>query len=88
MAQHTVLYGRIHIQYRRTVGGIELVNPGSVGLPFDGDRRAAWGMVEDGVAGMRRTAYPVDAAIAAVSAREQPRGAWITETLRTALRAA
>ena len=49
--RHTVLYGHIHIQYRRTVGGIELVNPGSVGLPFDGDRRAAWATVEDGAVG-------------------------------------
>lgn len=88
VAQHTVLYGHIHIQYRRAVGGIELVNPGSVGLPFDGDRRAAWAMLADGVVDMRRTEYPVDVTIAAVSARELPSSQWITEALRTALRAA
>jgi putative phosphoesterase len=86
VVQHTVLYGHIHIQYRRQVGSIELVNPGSVGLPFDGDPRAAWAMVEDGAVAFRRTDYEVRATIAAVNAKALPRGDWIGEALRTARR--
>ena len=86
VVQHTVLYGHIHIQYRRVVGAIELVNPGSVGLPFDGDPRAAWAMLEDGSVTFRRTEYDVRATIAAVNAKALPRGDWIGQTLRTALR--
>lgn len=86
VVQHTVLYGHIHVQYRRQVGAIELVNPGSVGLPFDGDPRAAWAMVEDGAVAFRRTEYDLRMTIAAVNAKALPRGDWIGETLRTARR--
>jgi predicted phosphodiesterase len=58
-----VLCGHVHIQYRRRVGSQELVNPGSVGLPSDGDRRSAWAVLEEGRVSFRRTAYDVDAVI-------------------------
>jgi len=59
----TVLCGHVHIQYRRRVGPRELVNPGSVGLPLDGDQRSAWAVIEDGRVSFRRTAYDVDSVI-------------------------
>ncbi len=38
-----VVFGHTHLQFMRGgPGGIELVNPGSVGIPLDGDRRAAY----------------------------------------------
>ena len=42
-----LVFGHTHLPFRRisTTGGIELVNPGSVGLPFDGDQRAAYALV-------------------------------------------
>jgi diadenosine tetraphosphatase ApaH/serine/threonine PP2A family protein phosphatase len=44
-----VIFGHTHLPFRRTsaVRGIELVNPGSVGMPFDGDTRAAYALVHD-----------------------------------------
>jgi predicted phosphodiesterase len=41
-----VIAGHTHIQFRRraAVDGVELINPGSVGLPLDGDRRAAYAL--------------------------------------------
>ena len=33
---------------RESAGGIALVNPGSVGMPFDGDPRAAYAVLHDG----------------------------------------
>jgi diadenosine tetraphosphatase ApaH/serine/threonine PP2A family protein phosphatase len=45
-----VVFGHTHLPFARTsaVRGIELVNPGSVGMPFDGDTRAAYALVGDG----------------------------------------
>jgi predicted phosphodiesterase len=62
-----VIFGHTHLPFRRVsaVRGIELVNPGSVGLPFDGDRRAAYAFVEPhGRGEHRRVEYDVDAAVA------------------------
>jgi len=60
-----VLFGHTHLPFRRVsaVGSIELVNPGSVGMPFDGDVRAAYAFVEPhGAVEHRRVEYDVAAA--------------------------
>ncbi len=58
-----VAYGHIHIAYVREVAGKVLLNPGSVGLPFDGDQRASSAVLdaEGGKwrASLRRVAYDV-----------------------------
>jgi diadenosine tetraphosphatase ApaH/serine/threonine PP2A family protein phosphatase len=66
-----VVFGHTHLQFRRTTeDGIELVNPGSVGLPFDGDQRAAYGLIApDGAVELRRVDYDVEHAIAALRER-------------------
>jgi diadenosine tetraphosphatase ApaH/serine/threonine PP2A family protein phosphatase len=52
------------------VGGIELVNPGSVGMPFDGDPRAGYALVApDGELDLRRVGYDHDRSAAAVRER-------------------
>jgi diadenosine tetraphosphatase ApaH/serine/threonine PP2A family protein phosphatase len=60
-----LVFGHTHLQFRRPgPNGVELVNPGSVGLPLDGDQRAAYALVhEDGSLELRRVAYEYDAAI-------------------------
>ena len=35
------------VRARRRGGGVELVNPGCVGMPFDGDHRAAYALLDD-----------------------------------------
>lgn len=53
-----VVFGHTHLPFRRTAGEVELVNPGSVGMPFDGDTRAAYALVDDdGRVEHRRVAY-------------------------------
>jgi predicted phosphodiesterase len=55
-----IVFGHTHLPFRRVspVRGIELVNPGSVGLPFDLDTRAAYALVrDDGEVEHRRVAY-------------------------------
>jgi putative phosphoesterase len=43
-----IVFGHTHIQFQRPSGQRTLVNPGSVGLPFDGDRRAAYALRPNG----------------------------------------
>ena len=48
VTQPRVVFGHTHVQFRRvSAAGIELVNPGSVGLPWDGDQRAAYALIDD-----------------------------------------
>jgi predicted phosphodiesterase len=57
----TVVFGHSHLQFRRPgPNGTDLVNPGSVGMPLDGDLRAAWALRADGGDfEFRRTEYEV-----------------------------
>jgi diadenosine tetraphosphatase ApaH/serine/threonine PP2A family protein phosphatase len=66
-----VVFGHTHLQFRRSgPGGVELLNPGSVGLPLDGDARAAYALAHgDGSIEHRRVDYDRDAAIAALGER-------------------
>jgi predicted phosphodiesterase len=62
-----IIFGHTHLPFRRTAGAIELVNPGSVGMPFDGDARAAYALVHaDRSVEHRRVAYDHAASAARV----------------------
>ncbi len=59
--------GHIHIAFRRSgPHDIELLNPGSVGMPWDGDHRAAYAVIDDDRVEQRRVAYDWQTAVAAV----------------------
>jgi len=66
-----LVFGHTHLAFARTAAnGIELVNPGSVGMPFDGDHRAAYALVhDDGAVEHRRVSY--DHAASARAVRER-----------------
>jgi predicted phosphodiesterase len=52
-----IVFGHSHQQFRRPgPDGTHLLNPGSVGMPLDGDTRAAWATF-DGDFTLRRTEY-------------------------------
>jgi len=58
VAETRLVFGHTHLPFRRTSGAVELVNPGSVGMPFDGDHRAAYALLAPGGAIVhRRVAY-------------------------------
>jgi diadenosine tetraphosphatase ApaH/serine/threonine PP2A family protein phosphatase len=69
-----VVVGHTHLQFIRATGaGVELVNPGSVGLPWDGDPRAAYALVAaDGTVELRRVAYDRERTLAALGALGEP----------------
>jgi len=69
-----IIFGHTHLPFRRMAGNTELVNPGSVGMPLDGDHRAAYALVHpDGTIEHRRAAY--DHAEAVARLREVAEGA-------------
>ena len=63
-----VVFGHTHLQFTRVGGvGTELVNPGSVGIPLDGDHRAAFALAHpDGRIELRRVEYDFQASANAV----------------------
>lgn len=66
--QARVVFGHTHLQFTRVGGvGTELVNPGSVGIPLDGDHRAAFALAHpDGRIELRRVEYDFQASASAV----------------------
>lgn len=78
------VYCHIHTPYVRELGGLTVANSGSAGMPFDGDVRASWLLVTDGVAEVRRVEYDVEAALAELLASGYPDAEVIAESIRTA----
>jgi len=66
-----IVFGHTHLAFRRTrPDGIELLNPGSVGMPLDGQTTAAYALVRPGGAvEHRRVEYDHAASAAAVRER-------------------
>lgn len=80
--------GHTHLAMDKDLGRWRFVNPGSVGLPFDKDPRAAYALVtfEAGKAhvDLRRASYDIEAAVTALEATQHPAPAWVAERMRTA----
>ncbi|HKN95297.1 MAG TPA: metallophosphoesterase family protein [Thermoleophilaceae bacterium] len=85
--ERRLVFGHTHVQFRRQgPGGVDLVNPGSVGMPFDGDPRAAYALVaDDGELELRRVSYDHEAAAAEVRRRMPAFADDVAERLTTAL---
>jgi diadenosine tetraphosphatase ApaH/serine/threonine PP2A family protein phosphatase len=86
VSQRRVVFGHSHRQFQRhSASGVELVNAGSVGLPWDGDTRAAYATLgTDGTLDLHRVAYDVEAAASAVEAIGGPWAAATATRLREA----
>jgi predicted phosphodiesterase len=71
VGERRLFFGHTHLQFTRVRDdGIELFNPGSVGMPMDGDARAAYALVgNDGEVQLRRVEYDNGAAAAATRER-------------------
>lgn len=68
------VFGHTHLPFERQgPGGIRLVNPGSVGMPLDGDRRASWAILhDDGRVEHRRVPYDWEPVARELRARGEP----------------
>jgi putative phosphoesterase len=59
-----VLCGHTHMPMIRKIGTKTFINPGSVGLPLDGDPRASYAVFHDGKVRLRRVKYAVTETVA------------------------
>jgi len=78
------VYGHIHRPFIRTVGEMVVVNSGSVGLSYDGDRRAAYLLLDDLNPTIRRVEWDLDRELAALSTCGLPHTEWTAKMLRSA----
>lgn len=63
-----VLAGHTHQPFHFRLGPVEVVNPGSLGQPKDGDPRAAYAVIEDGAPRLERASYPIERTVEALEA--------------------
>jgi predicted phosphodiesterase len=70
VSESTVVCGHTHMQFERRVGGLTILNAGSVGMPY-GEPGAYWCEVS-AIPAMHKTAYDLQAAAARVRGTEYP----------------
>jgi predicted phosphodiesterase len=89
LGKSVAVYGHIHCPYvrrlrSRDLGEIVVANSGSVGLPYDGDCRASYLVVDSGNPVIRRVEYDVEAELEQLSSCGLPHADWIGRMLRSA----
>lgn len=83
LGSRCVVYGHIHVPFVRRLPTFTVVNAGAVSLPFDGDRRAAYALIDGDAVEIRRVHYDVEEEIRLLLAIDDPFAASTIETLRT-----
>ncbi len=80
-----ICVGHTHQPYVLEVGDKLVINPGSLGLPRDGDPRAAYAIIENNRVELKRVEYAVDATVRVIqeSTLPVPAKQLLAEVLRT-----
>ena len=78
VSESVVVCGHTHVQFDRKVGGVRVVNAGSVGMPYETEEGAYWARLGRDVE-LRRTEYDAQAAADAIRASGWP-GDWPVAT--------
>ena len=84
LAKSVVVYGHVHRGFIRRVSGMIVANSGSVSLPYDGDPRAAYLLLDESTPTIRRVQYDVDKEVQALSSCGLPHADWIAKMLVSA----
>lgn len=84
LGRRLAVYGHVHRSYVRNLPGMTVANTGSVSMSHDGDPRASYLLIDDGVPAIRRVEYDVDAEVKALAARGFPHWQWTAKILGTA----
>lgn len=84
LGQAIAVYGHIHQPFVRAVSGFTVANTGSISQSFDGDPRASYVLIDDGMPSIRRVEYGIEQEINATTASGLPHSDWIARTLRAA----
>ena len=78
----TVVYGHIHRPYVRELPELTVANSGSVGMPFDGDWRASYLLIDEGRVEIRRVEYDLERELSDLAAMAYPDAARLGEMRR------
>jgi predicted phosphodiesterase len=84
LGQPVAVHGHIHRSYIRRLSGMTVANTGSVSLSYDGDYRAAYLLLDESEATIRRVEYDLEREIAALSGCGLPYADWIAKLLHSA----
>src|SRR5918999_1253324 len=83
LAAERVGYGHIHRPFARRLDGLTVANAGGVGLPWDGDPRAAYLLCDGGVTRIVRVEYDVEEEVRALRSAGHPDTERLAQILRT-----
>jgi putative phosphoesterase len=80
-----VVYGHTHRPFIRHLAGYPklLINTGSVGLPYDGDPRASYLLLEGNSPSIQRVKYDLEKEFKILASCGLPGAAWTAKMLRT-----
>jgi diadenosine tetraphosphatase ApaH/serine/threonine PP2A family protein phosphatase len=82
--ERVVVAGHTHIQLDRVIDGVRWINPGSVGMPYEGEVAAFWAILGPDVE-FRRTPFDVERSAEALLLSGWPEAAaFVEENLRAA----
>ena len=81
LGQPVAIYGHIHRPYIRSLSGMTVANTGSVGMSYDGDRRAAYLLLDGATPAIRRVGYDVDRELRALAGCGLPHADWVAKML-------
>lgn len=76
---NTVVYGHIHKPFVRHLRAFTVCNSGSVGMPYDGDPRASYLLLDGGRAEIRRVEYDVSREVDRLLKSNYPFKEWFAE---------
>lgn len=84
LGQPVVAFGHTHYPSIRSIAGLPkfLINIGSVGLPYDGDPRASYLLLEGSTPSIRRIEYNIEKELKALSSCGLPGAEWTAKMLR------
>lgn len=81
LGQPIAIYAHLHRPYVRSVSGMIVANTGSVSLSYDGDRRAAYLLLDGSTPTVRRVEYDVDRELKALAGCGLPHADWMARML-------
>lgn len=76
-----VVYGHIHVSHVRQLPGLTVANAGSVSQSYDGDRRAAYALIDGGKVTIRRVEYDVEVEAKELLESGLPHAEWLSRIL-------
>ncbi|HEX4578196.1 MAG TPA: metallophosphoesterase family protein [Edaphobacter sp.] len=81
----TVIFAHTHLPSIRNLNArlMLLINTGSVGLPYDGDPRASYLLLNGSTPSIRRVEYDLEKELKALASCNLPGAEWTTRMLRT-----